>query len=534
MGRSRRPGSGLAEQLTGSQEPTHKLAPPCEWTLGHDALAMAELVGIELDEWQVALLLDGLGTVEDRRGGKSRPRWAAYEVFLELARQNGKSVVLDILALTALYTWRLKRIVYSAHEGLTALEAYARLEELIKSTPALRSITPDRCFRQGNGKESIRLLTGERIIFRTRTQGGGRGLSGDLVIMDEIQEARDGHIAALFPTLRARPNPQIWYAGSAGGIESTVEGRLVRRSDKGDPRLCAYRWAASEDDDPADPRTWAKVTPALGSRVDVDWMANEQRTMAPDIFAQELLSIGDYPREEGADWVIPAAAVKATTDESTVLVGPAVFAVDAKYDQSTASIGIAGPGGRVTPSGRTVPGGHTHLEVIEQQRGVRWIGPRLLELLAAHPHVKGVVVDGKGPLARLVPDWEASGIQVHLVSPAEVVASCGWLYDAMVNEPRQVRHRGAPAFVTSVATAHAVQTIGGFRWRRTGRADGSPLWTLTLAGYAAATWANQPPPPPPPAPRTAAGSSPPQREAPTRRQRRRGPQPDIDLAHAGF
>lgn len=534
MAQRRRGSAGPAESsILGVQTPTHRLVPPHEWTRGHDVLAMADLVGIELDEYQRSVLLDGLGMVKVRRGGKIVEKWAAFEVLLELARQNGKSVILDLLVLTALYVWRLRRIVYSAHEGLTALEAYGRIEELIRSTPELRAETPDVCFRHGNGKEGITLLTGERVIFRTRTAGGGRGLSGDLVICDECQELRDSHVAALMPTLRARPNPQIWYAGSAGGQHSTVEGRLVARSERKEPRLAVFRWAASEDDDPADPRVWAKTNPALGTRIDPEWMAAEQRSLAPEKFAQELLSIGDYPREDGEDWVIPASSVKATTDEASTAVGPVVFAVDAKLDQSWASIGIAGRAGLVRADGTVVarPGGGIHLEPVEHLRGVRWLGARLLDLCAKHDHHAEIVMDAKGPLARLAGEFEDLGLKLRLLTPQEMADACAWTYDAMVNQPRQAFHRAPPLLISAIASSHSATTTGGFRWRRTGQADISPFYSVTMAGYVAALSMTAVPPAPPPAPRSARSAT---RLPSVREPRRRGPARETDLAHAGF
>ena len=444
--------------LIGSQKPTHLLVPPHKWTRGHDVLAMAELVGITLDPWQRQLLLDALGVETITWGGRPVERWTSFEVVVEIARQNGKSVVLDVLALTALYVWRLKKIVYSAHEGLTAMEAYGRLEELIRGCPELRAETPDRSFVQSNGKEKIR-LPGQELIFKTRTPGAGRGLSGDLVILDEAQGLTEPHIKALFPTLRARPNPQVWYAGSAGDESSTVLGRLIRRSEAKEPKLCVCRFVADELDDPADPRTWVKVTPALGRRIDPEWMANEQRSMSAAAFAQELLNIGSYPREDGEEWVIPRTSVTATTAETSYPLGRLTLVADAKLDQSAAAIAIAGGAGLQLTTGKVIPrpGGGVHVEVIEHLPGVRWLPDYLKALVDRNPDLDGeVALDGKGPLARMKPDLEAMGLRVKLLTSHEVVEACGWTYDAAVNEPRQWWHRGGRALTSAVAAASSI------------------------------------------------------------------------------
>lgn len=541
------PRSRPAEVL-GSQTPTHRLVPRADYSLAQDCYDIAELVGIELDPYQRDLIEDICGVDEQRR-------WAAFEVVIEIARQNGKSVVLYVIVLTALYVWRLRKIVFSAHETGTAMKAFRDIEELIEGCPALKAETPDRCFRQGNGKEAINLPTKQSVIFRTRTKRGGRGLSGDLVIMDEAQELQDAHIGALMPILRAQPNPLIIYAGSAGDQTSTVLGRLIRRIDQKDDRLVGWRFAGDEHDDPADPASWAKTNPALGRRVSVEWMRNEQKSMPPAQHAREIMCIGDYPREDGEDWVIPATSWKACQHDpagldekhdelcgcgGTVPFGQVVITADAKPDQTWASIAIGARAGVLSdpndPDSQVLPrpGGGIHVEVVDHQRGVRWLEARLLELLEHHNHVGKVVIDAKGPLARMVPDLEEAGIPVRLVvDPAEARDSCMWMYDAAVNTPRKLLHRGQPVLTSALAAAATRPLMGGFAWRRYGQADISPLCAASFAGWSADTWATKPVAPPQ-EPRVA-------RARPTRSPRVRGPRVPAarvakasDLATANF
>ena len=44
---------------------------------------------------------------------------------------------------------------------------------------------------RSHGEEGIELTTGQRIRFRTRTKGGGRGFSGDCLILDEAMVLRN-------------------------------------------------------------------------------------------------------------------------------------------------------------------------------------------------------------------------------------------------------------------------------------------------------------------------------------------------------
>ena len=79
------------------------------------------------------------------------------------------------------------------------------------------------------GAESIELKNGKRLRFIARTGGSGRGFTADLVILDEAYALGDAEMAALLPTLSARPNPQIWYTSTAGLPTSVQLGRVRER-----------------------------------------------------------------------------------------------------------------------------------------------------------------------------------------------------------------------------------------------------------------------------------------------------------------
>jgi hypothetical protein len=85
---------------------------------------------------------------------------------------------------------------------------------------------------KGKGMEAIELKDGSRILFKTRTGGGGRGLTGDLVVLDEAMIITLATTAALVPTMAARSmtgNPQIWYTGSAVDQQKHEHGVVLAR-----------------------------------------------------------------------------------------------------------------------------------------------------------------------------------------------------------------------------------------------------------------------------------------------------------------
>jgi len=281
--------------LLGDQRPRLWSAPPSASSEGERVADLAEAAGLVLDDWERWVLDQGLGRAAD---GK----WSAFEKALIVARQNGKGAVLEALELAALFLddFGVDLILHSAHEFKTASEAFRRIQGRIDSHPSFR-----RRVRQvylQRGAESIELKNGKRLRFIARSGGSGRGFSADLVILDEAYELGDAAMAALLPTLSARPNPQIWYTSTAGLPSSSQLGLVRARGLRGDdPSLAFFEWSVDRDDyDPGDPRCWAQANPGLGIRITGEYIAKERAAFAPAEFARERLSVGDYPSDGGA------------------------------------------------------------------------------------------------------------------------------------------------------------------------------------------------------------------------------------------
>ena len=286
--------------LLGDQRPRIWSAPPSDSSEGERVAELAAAAGLKLDEWERWVLEQGLGRTE---GGQ----WSAFEKALIVARQNGKGAILEALELAALFLddFGAELILHSAHEFKTASEAFRRIQGRIENQPSFK-----RRVRQvylQRGAESIEMKNGKRLRFIARSGGSGRGFSADLVILDEAYELGDAAMAALLPTLSARPNPQIWYTSTAGMPTSTQLG-LVRRRGLGadDPSLAFFEWSVDPDDyDPANPRCWAQANPGLGIRITTEYVAKERAALSPDEFARERLSVGDYP-SGGGNWQVLA------------------------------------------------------------------------------------------------------------------------------------------------------------------------------------------------------------------------------------
>ena len=465
--------SALAEPpaLLGAQRPRILHLPEFASSTGQEAVELAQMAGVEPDPWQQFVIHGALG---ERPDGK----WAAFEVGVEVSRQNGKGGILEIRALAGLFLLDERLIIHSAHEFATAEEALERMAAIIEGCPDLSRRV--KAVKRSHGQEGIYLTNGQRLRYRTRTKGGGRGFSADCVILDEAMVIPEAMHGALMPTLSAMPNPQLWYTGSAVDQESMEHGlvfsRVRDRALKGeDPALAYYGWSApfdTPDDVPlsaaTDPHTWAQANPALGIRISEEHVGKEQRSMDPRTFAVERLGVGDWPHPDEAS-VINLEAWGALFDEHSKPRDPVCFALDVRPDRSATSIGVAGRRGDEL----------FHLELVERRPGTGWVVERAVELTSRHPSV-GVFVDGAGPAASLVPELEQRGVRVILVNAKENAQACGVLFDLV--EQKQLRHLGNREL--SDALRGAMQRPLGDAWawsRKSSSVDISPLVACTLA-----------------------------------------------------
>ena len=153
--------------MIGAQLPANFHVPLFHSSLGEDAVNLARLAGLELDEWQQHVVKASLNF--DKWGS-----FTSKDVCLIVPRQNGKGGVLEARELAGLFLCGEKLIGHSAHETRTAREAYRRLAGLIQSVPELHEQV--MAYRNSPSQTDIELFDGRRIIFATRTAGTFRGL----------------------------------------------------------------------------------------------------------------------------------------------------------------------------------------------------------------------------------------------------------------------------------------------------------------------------------------------------------------------
>lgn len=463
-------------------QPAYLWVPEHTSTAGGEAIDLAAEVGLVLDPEQ-CLAVNAI--LAEKPGG----RWAAFEAALVVSRQNLKTFCLEVVVLAKLYLFGSGLVVWTAHEFNTAMESFRDFRHLIDAHPYLSRRV--RKIVEANGEEGIELTTGQRLRFRARTRTGGRGLTGDDVVLDEAQELTAAMMGSLMPTMSAKSqhgNPQVLYAGTAGKVTSAVWRQIRDRGRPGgDQALAWVEWCATQAPCELERCThrlgvvgcqmdrlenWRAANPALGRRISAEWIAATERgSMTPEEFGRERLGWWDEP-EESVGLGVPLDAWRECEDRTSELAVVDALAVDVGLDAAWSTIAAAG----------TRPDGRVHIEVVENRRGTEWVVERLAELAEAHG-VKKVAIDPKGPARCLLDELADAGLPMLEAGPGDIATACATLIDDL--NRRQVRHLGQGEL--DMAARSAVRRPVGDAWvfsRRHSPADISPLVAATLARWA--------------------------------------------------
>lgn len=470
--------------------PRYLSLPSFERTLGGEVAAVATLAGFPPDPEQ-QLLLDAAFAVD--AAGKS----AAFEVVVIAPRQNLKTGFMKQYALGQLFVRDERLVVWSAHEFGTAQEALRDVEALIDGSEWLRKrvrLTNRGDVAKHGAVPEIETGTGARLIFKTRTAGGGRGLSGRKTLLDEAYALQPGHVGALYPIMLAQPDPQLVVGSSACRPESTVLWDLVQRGRAGgDPRLAYAEWCTP---DPVDvcahgaecthgrgvegcgcdkPEVVRLAHSAIArGRILLETVVDLRKSMPPDEYGREVMGWHDPPDMDSSDIPIDPDAWSALTDpDPSHAPSTGAFAVEVDRDRAWSSIGAAG----------VRDDGLCHLEVVQRERGTGWVVDRCVELDAAHGPVS-FAVDGGGPASSLIEPLQDAGLTVVTAGFRDLAQACGDLVDAVASG--SVVHGPQPELEEAVVGARKRnQGDGGFTFgRRVSGSDVTPLLAVTLARWA--------------------------------------------------
>lgn len=491
-----------------------------------------KILGVDLVPWQRWLLIHALEIHPEFDVDPEAPRYRFQTVVVLVARQNGKSTLSKVLALWAMFILGIALVIGTAQDLDVAEDIWDDAVELVKEIPALNRRV--RHIDKTNGKKALRLTSGEKWKVKAANRSAGRGLSGDLIILDELREHRNWDAwSAISKTTVARPDSQVWCFSNAGDAVSVVARylRKMAHGRLGDPdgivaadalgvtllpgpadepddedleqdeeTLGFFEWSAPPGMSKWDRDGWAQANPSLGygfvterklagfCKNDPEW---EFRTEVLCQWSDGTLE-GPFP---------PGSWENGVDRESAPDKGrPPSFCVDSSWDRSLTYIAAAG----------WRPDGDVHVELRERRAGTEWVVDWCKARLKEHGPFRLVIQARGAPVSGLIEalepeptaaDWhELQGLELVKLDGAGLAAACGRFYDLVRahvwapdleageteadRPPHKVWHRPAPALDLPAATAVTKPSQDAWFWdRRNSPHDAAPLVAVTGAAW---------------------------------------------------
>jgi phage terminase large subunit-like protein len=496
-------------------KPLRKLTP--KTSLGYSVIEFAETVlEIELLPWQKWLLIHMLELLPDN---SLRFR----TVIVLVARQNGKSTLSQIVALWFMYVYGVALVIGTAQDLDVAEEIWQGAVDLVEEVPELDDLKESVV--KVNGKKALVLkkdpdlpnALGQRYKVKAANRRAGRGLSGDIILLDELREHQSWDAwGAITKTTMARSMALILALSNAGDATSIVL-RYLRKMchaalgdpdginnddpaaallpgdeddtepldfeiDEDDDSVAIFEWSAPPGCDIRDRDGWAQANPALGYTITERTIASACRTDPEWIFRTEVLCQWSEGTLEGP---FPPDSWERSADEKSKRADGADIAlcIDTSWDRSTSHIGLA--------SRR--PDGNIHVELIASRTGTEWVAEWLTDHLERSVAVltAPVAVQAKGaPASSLIVPLREAGVNVVEWGGSNLGSGTGAFYDlvrAAVGEGSAetgVRHRNQP--LLNIAAANAATKPAGDAWwwdRRKSAVDVAPLIAVTGAAW---------------------------------------------------
>lgn len=486
-------------------------------SLGFEAIEFAtDVLEIDLYPWQKWLLVHGLELDPSCTSADRDPLFRFDTVLVLVARQNGKTEILKVLALWKIYIdQRGGRVIATATDLALADKAWGQTVELVESIEDLGAEVAD--VRRGNSGKELILRDNGAYATKAASRRGARGFSGDQVLIDELREHLDWESwAASTKTTLARPRSQVWPFSNAGDVRSVVLGGLrlaalesangvepgeieaftklfpvVVEDEDGEPdevevpdSLGLFEWSARPGLSLWDRDGWAAANPALGhgfmTERKIAAAARTEGKTAPWVFRTEVLC--QWPAGVLTGIFAPGAW-EACADEERQPEGVVTFAVDVTPDQSWAAIG-----------GAFKRDGLVQCMVVAYHRGTGWVADRLVELRARWGEHGPVALCGK-MAAALRADLEAADVEVQVLSLPDRVAACARMVEAVEGTPERVDEDGNPVAAMPPVLRHGAQAaltaaVGSAAWKsyedgrvfdRRSSGDISPLYAVAGA-----------------------------------------------------
>ena len=463
-------------------KPKRELTP--DTTHGFACIAFAEdVLGIQLFPWQRWLLIHALEL--DELTGMYRYRY----VICSVGRQNGKTMLMLILALWHIYALDTPTVIGTAQDLANAEKAWGEAVEWAQSDEELEELIEK--VNLGHPKY-FKLVTGCQYRVAAASRRGGRGFSGDLILLDELREHQTWDSwSAVTNTMNARPKAQAWAFSNAGDALSVVLRYLRAQAHRelgwpdgdadadilegidddmaeyleqnaGEQVLGWFEWSAAPAAKRTDHGAWAQANPSMNHSDIVENCVTERaiaaamRTNPPSQFEIEVLcrwvsmaEAGPFPEGSWRETLDNDARPSDSTERFVALA--------MSWNRSKCYIARAAH----DKDGNAVVG------IAADRTGNDWVIPWLIENRGSY---SGIVIQSNGApetsllddiTNAIMPDGSPANLTVIPWAGPDLGSATGIMFDRL--DKRRIRHLAHPG-LDSAATSASVKVLSQGAW----------------------------------------------------------------------
>lgn len=465
-------------------QPLRPLTP--ETSYGFDVTRFArDVLRRPLLPWQEFAVIHGGELLED-----GRPRFRI--VVLMVSRQSGKTELPVVLSAYWQFVEAVPLILGTSTKLDYAKESWTKAVKLVEKTPDLAALRPARWKREANGEQESWTVEGSRYKIAAANAEGGRSLTIDRGICDELRQHHDYTAWDAFEPACSAWDAQIWCLSNAGSDRSAVlndlqdAARAFIETGDGDPRLGLLEWSAPDDADPEDVDALLQANPRVGYGLDLDVLLAAARR-AKRLGGEALTGFRTErmcQRVRNLDPAIDPAAWQRCLDSGDLsgVRSRVALCVDLAPDQLHATVYAAA----------LLDDGRVRLDVVDAWEGLGCADRLRRALPGLVERVKPQTVGWypNGPAATLTADlaerrgWPPPGVTVQAIK-AEMPAVC-MSFDEQATAGR-IAHSGDPLLDAQVTAAERLKRGDAWVFSRRGEGHVDALFAAAGAAHLART-----------------------------------------------
>lgn len=263
----------IAPPMLGSKTPRLATEPLVELTratsYGFEVIDFANEIGRPLLPWQEEAVIRGGELLPD-----GRPRFRV--VLLLVSRQNGKTELPVILSIFWQFREKLPLILGTSTQLKYAKESWEKAVRLVRNTPMFDVEHEEKWTRRTNGETESWTLGDCRYVIAAANAEGGRSLTIDRGIVDELRQHRSYEAWDAMEPACSPAHAQIWCMSNAGDDRSVVLNDLresalnFMETGEGDYRLGLIEWSAPDGAEPDDVDALLQANPRIGHGLDLE------------------------------------------------------------------------------------------------------------------------------------------------------------------------------------------------------------------------------------------------------------------------